>query len=134
MTPIKAGDEVRVIVRNPHRKTPEGGYRATVTKVARKYATAAYEVITQDWHGKDVTTPREIEFDIATGKERGSEGNYGTEVISVDEAARRIRSAAALTILRERKIRLEYGHGFTLEQIEALAEVAKTFTTPEREG
>ena len=129
MTPIKPRDEVRVLSNHPYRRTPEGGYRGTVTNVARKYATATYRIGTESHH------ERTIEFEIATGLERGSVGNYGTYVRTPEQVEMETRRRDAIALLLVHKIRLEpAGHGLSLEQIEALAEVAKTFTTPEAEG
>jgi hypothetical protein len=127
MPDVKMDDEVRIVVRNHYRKMPEGGYVGKVTKVGRKYATAAYTVMTKDWHDKLVGSERTIEFDMETGRERGNPGNYAAEVITPAEAERRARHATALSVLQERKVRLESGHGMSLEQIEALAALVESF-------
>ena len=127
MTDIKIGDEVRVIDRSPYHKNPEGGHPATVVKVGRKYATATYETTHTDFRGKERRTERAVEFDMATGREKGSNTNYGLRVETPEQAELAARKSAADAALLARKIRLDFGHGLTLEQIEALAEVVKTF-------
>lgn len=126
MTLIKVGDPVRVLSNHPYRRTPEGGHRAVVTNVARKYATATYKI------GPEAHHERTIEFEIATGLERGSTGTYSTRVQTLEQVELRDRRASAENTLR--RIGLQFtasGHRdrLTLEQIEALAEVAKSFTT-----
>jgi hypothetical protein len=137
MTPIKAGDEVRVFMANPNWKNaPADGWQAEVTKAGRKYATAS-------WVRQSTASIASLgeytvsaEFDMETGYEKGkSAASHGRcrmrtyEQIALDE-----REASASAFLRSLGIELSWQHRFTLEQIEALAEVAKTFTTPEAEG
>jgi hypothetical protein len=121
MTPIKEGDEVRVISGHPYRRTPPGGHRATVTNVARKYATAVYTIGLESHH------ERTIEFEIATGLERGSTGNYGTHVWTPEQIDSRDRLDAAKAVLKNAGFEVRLGHRPSGELIEALAEVAKTF-------
>jgi hypothetical protein len=129
MTPIKEGDEVRVFMANPNWKNaPPDGWRAEVTKAGRKYATATW--MRQSTAG---VGPREYpvsaEFDMETGYEKGksaaSHGGYRMRTygqIVLDE-----RETSATAFLRSLGIELSWQRQFTLEQIEALAEVAKTF-------
>ena len=125
MDTIKVGDQVRIIGSNLYRKSPEAGHRATVIKVGRKYATATYTRMRTAHPAGEVTET--IEFDITTGREKGSTSNYGARVETPEQVELRARQSAAEDVLSTRKIRLDFGHGLTLEQIEALAEVVKTW-------
>ena len=127
MTDTKVGDKLRVIDRSPYRNQPDGGWPATVVKVGRKYATAIYETTHTDWRGQETRNERTVEFDMATGREKGSTTNYGLRVETPEQVEQVARKSAAESVLHARKIRLDFGHGLTLEQIEALAEVVKTF-------
>lgn len=123
MTGIKVGDEVRVFPGcwRPGYPAPDEGYPATVTKVGRRYATAQYA------HGT-------AEFDIATGRERGAQGNYCTHVESVQQAeqdARRRRAEDALRSIGLAFTATGHRERLTLEQIEALADLARSFTEGE---
>ena len=130
MVDIKVGDEVRVFPPRSRRgaSAPEGGHRGIVTKVARKYATATYEV-TQTWLGREETRPVTVEFDMETGYERGSDSQYGYSVRTPGQVELDRRRSAALTALRDRGIEFKPGREYriTLEQAEALAEVVKTW-------
>lgn len=67
MSSLKPGDEVRVFGGSGRRDPgPPGGYPATVTRVARKYATATYT----SGGGYEWT----VEFDMETGWERNPVG------------------------------------------------------------
>ena len=129
MTDIKAGDEVRVFSRNKYHPAPEGGQVATVTKVGRRYAAAAWEVTEKLWLGEDRErrAERTIEFDMETGYEKGTNSSYGRYVKTPAQLEVDAREDAAISSLLDRKIRLDFGHGLTLEQIEALAEVVKSW-------
>jgi hypothetical protein len=125
---IKAGDEVRVLCRISRRSQsiPEGGYRAIVTKVARKYATA---VFTERWTlgGQEQRREREISFDMETGQARAdTEGLY---VRTPEQLDRDERRKVALFHLDNAGVELKMWQRshLTLEQIEALAEVVKTW-------
>ena len=130
MTDIKIGDEVRVFPTRYRRgaSAPEGGHRGTVTKVARKYATATYEK-TQTWLGREETRPVTVEFDMETGMERDRDSQYGYSVRTPGQVELDLRRNAALTALRASGIEFRPGREYriTLEQAEALAEVVKTF-------
>ena len=121
MTDITVGAEVRVIGRG----APDGGYRATVVKVGRKYATATY--IRQRTAYPAGPVEETFEFDMTTGREKGSTSNYSSRAETPEQVELTARKSAAELVLRDRKIRLDFGHGLTLEQIEALAEIVKTF-------
>lgn len=125
---VKLGDEVRIMEHTRYRKTPKDGYTGSVTKVGRKYATATYETTRTDWRQQEITDKRTVEFDMVTGRERGSQTNYGIEVVTPAEAERRSRRTVALAVLAEHKIRLEYDHGLDLDQMEALAALAGSFS------
>lgn len=126
MTGYKAGDEVRVFADRRHPNV-EGGYPGKVTKVGRKYGTAEYEVATQDWRGNPGTDKRTIEFSLDDGTERGSTSSYAATVRTPAQVAEDQRRRAAIAALKAAGIEFRIGreHSFTLEQVEALAEVVK---------
>lgn len=130
MTGIKVGDEVRVLQRGHRcgRDVPEDGYIGTVTKVARKYATATF---TQTWTshagiGGPGSCEREIRFDMETGTEVPYvEGWYVRTPGQLDRERRR---AAALAVIKDAGLEFRLGYGEqrrTLEQLEALADLVK---------
>lgn len=130
MTEIKVGDEVRILKhRSRHDSFPEDGYTGIVTKVARKYATATYTRQRTAYPAGPVEDT--VEFDMQTGKvrERGDyASNYSLYVRTAEQYEADQRHNAAFAALRERGVLLETArHPFTLEQIEALAEVVKTW-------
>lgn len=113
MTDIKVGDEVRLVTYSSRRgrETPEGGHRGTVTKVGRKYATAAFE-----------DAGREVSFDMETGAERGDYGSYYVRTPAQVEADERRHAAVAL--LKEAGFEVRLGHRPDGELIERLAATA----------
>ena len=126
---IKPGDEVRVLMRISRRgaQVPEDGYQGTVTKTGRKYATAAFEETWTNAAGSSQSRKREISFDMESGIEHaGYEGWYvrTPEQFHLDK-----RRKMALFLLGESGIEFKFGRerSLTLEQIEALAEVVKTW-------
>lgn len=125
---LSIGDEVRVLTRR-HTPGPEEGYAGKITRVGRIYAAADYETTRTDWRGEEVTSRHAVEFDMATGVERGASHHYGIVVRTLEQAALARRRRAAEEILRAASVSLMSRRKFTLEQIEALAEVAATFTT-----
>jgi hypothetical protein len=136
MTDIKVGDEVRVLpTRHTLRRQPQWrlsaeGYRGTVIRTGKKYATATYEYIwTVD--GTETRRTGEIVFDMESGCQRGSNEFY---VRTPEQLARTERLKTALFHLENVGVEVSSAARLllTVEQIEALAEVAKTFT--EQEG
>ena len=127
-TDIKVGDEVRVLSNNSYHPHPEGGYRATVIKVGRKYAAATFTT-TRKWLGREESYEQTVEFDMATGVERDGGFSIGHRVRTLAQLEQDGRRAAAVDTLTAHRVKLEtdYRHPFTLEQIEALAEVVKTW-------
>lgn len=128
MSGVQVGDEVRVFSNSRYHPSPDGGWQGTIVKAGRKYATVTFETPASNYRGGPETYVREVEFDMVSGYEKGD--HYGASGLCVKTPARIERDGreeAAVTALRCRKIRLDHGHGFTLEQIEALAEVARTF-------
>ena len=124
MADIKPGDEVRVL--NTRGSFPKDGYAGIVTKVARKYATATY--IRQRTAYPAGPVEETVEFDMQTGQARENyTTSYGIYVLTAEQRERDQRREAANTVLTARKIRLDFGHGLTLEQVESLAEVVKTW-------
>ena len=132
MTDIKIGDKVRVLSNNSYHPHPEGGYQATVVKVGRKYATATFPM-TRKWLGREESYERTVEFDMTTGNERGGHSSIGYRVRSLAQLEQDERRAAAMVTLTAHNVKLEetWNRRFTLEQVEALAEVVKTFGDPE---
>ena len=125
---IKVGDKVRVIMsrRYGHGKIWAG----RVTKVARKYATAEYEVETTYLNGKPKREKRTIEFDMATGIDRYAHGGtYGDRVRTPAQLEEADRRTGALAALRDHGIEFRPGRErtLTLKQVEALAEVVKSW-------
>ena len=131
MADIKVGDEVRILnrARNSYGSFPKGGYTGTVTKVARRYATATY--IRQRTARPAGPVEETVEFDMETGKLRDGtdySSNYGLYVRTAEQYEAEQRRNAAIAAIRERGVSLEFTrHSFTTEQIEALAEVVKTW-------
>ena len=118
---IQAGDEVRVYDVNGKRVgQPEGGWRGKVVKVGRTLAHIHYG----DPHWTRTET-----FTLEDGQRND---RYGRQwFLTMDEAARRERLYVALSVLGGHGITLDHGNSLTLEQIEALAEVARTFSPEE---
>ena len=99
-----------------------------MTKVGRKYATAAFDRTRKDWRGNEHTDRAEVEFSIDTGYERGDQYGNGIRVLTVAQAEAAARKRAALALLRGLGVDITSRSPLTGEQIEALAEVAGTFT------
>lgn len=131
MPDIKVGDEVRVLKRGRSRYEafPEGGYTGTVTKVARKYATATY--VRERTAYPPGPVEETVEFDMETGKLRSGtdySSNYGLYVRTPEQYEAEQRRSAAMTALGGHGVNLDaMRYRFTLEQIEALAEVVKSW-------
>lgn len=125
---IKVGDEVRVIrpsARYHGAGSPEGGWPGRVTKTGRKYATAEYATATRSGT---------VEFDMATGIERGSANStYAVRVKTPAQVEREARKDKARESLFKAGISVSGPHErLTLEQWEALAEVAAALPEYER--
>jgi len=119
MTPIKAGDEVRVFdVNGKRRNMPLGGWPAEVVKVGRALVT----IRCAGNHGEQV-----FRLDSQQAND-----NYGHQWFRMlDEVALMQRRSAAIGALRAIGLSFTssgYQDRLTLDQIEALAEVARTFT------
>lgn len=112
MADIKVGDEVRVF--KPYiRNGQTDGIPGTVVKIGRK-------LVDIEHHGHTE------KFRLENGQLAGS--SYGNiYFLTLGEVAERQRRRAAEDVLRERKIRLESGHDLTLEQVEALADLVRSF-------
>lgn len=128
MATISEGDEVRVFNRSRYASTPEGGYQAVVTRVGRKYATAEYQRARTDFMGRPTSRAGTVEFDMATGYEKGDEYGNGLRVLTPAQVEADARLTAARAVLREVGVDITARSRLTGEQIEALAEVAKSFT------
>jgi hypothetical protein len=131
MEPVKIGGEVRITPYRPSKydKTPEGGYAGTVTKVGRKYATAEYEMAYSDYDGTERRLDKTVEFDMTTGIERRTTTTTGLYVRTPEQVERDNRYTAALAVLKDRGLEFRLGRerSFSLELLEALAEVVKSF-------
>lgn len=125
---IKVGDEVRVVrpsARFHAAGSPEGGWPGRVTRAARKYAVAEYDA---GGHA------RTIEFDMATGIERGSANStYAARVRTPEEMERQARQRKARDILFRAGVSVDGFHErLALDQWEALAAVAATLPEYDR--
>ena len=126
MSKIQVGQEVRILPQRRHSRVPDGGYVGTVTKIGRRYATAAYAVTTVEF-GEERRYERTVEFDMDTGIERGGSRWDGDRVLTPEQIEAEARQKAAEAVLTAHRIDLRPGHGLTGEQVEALAELVKTF-------
>ncbi len=122
MLEVKVGDEVRVFDVNGRRAgQPEGGWPGVVASVGRKYFTVDYD----GQHGGRVH-----EFSLIDGlRANDVYGHRHVRTAEQVEAARRRRVALALLVAHW--VDIQRADRLTLEQLEALAEVAKTFTFKE---
>jgi hypothetical protein len=120
VTPIKEGDEVRVFESN-RRGQSEDGWPGEVVKVGSKLATISYR-------------GSESVFRLDTGHLNSKEYGSGTYFLTPGDVESRKRQTAARAVLRDAGFEVRVGHRPPSELLEALAEVAKTFTTPEAEG
>ncbi len=121
----QVGGEVRVFDnRDSQGRHPEGGWRGSVTKVARRYATATYRV-------PAATTgeyERTIEFDMETGRERGSTSSWSLIVKTPEGVERDLRHVRAMATLKQAGLEVRLSHRAPgLELAEALAAVVETF-------
>lgn len=111
MTPIQVGDEVRVYF---NARRGSGGERGEVVKVGRKLAMIR-------------AGGRDHEFRLDTQRSNGPQYGHGTSFRTMEQVALSERRSGAEGILRDAGVELSHRKDFTLEQIEALAEVARTF-------
>lgn len=113
MGDIKLGDEVRVFDVNGSRMgQPEDGWPGKVVRVGRKLVDITY--------GGRVQT-----FTIA---DRLSSDRYNHQYFQTpEEAALDARRDEALKTLRDRRVSLGHGKTFTVEQIEQLAALVRSF-------
>ena len=118
MSDIKVGDEVRVFTP----RTPKGGCPAEVVKVGRKLVTVTRERPANPSRFSTASAVEEV-FRIDTGGLNVAEVGMGTYFRTLAQVALDDRRSAAEGVLREHKVRLDFGHSLTLEQIEALAAV-----------
>ena len=110
---LEVGDEVRVFDRNgSHMGQPPGGWPGKVVKIGRKYVTVEYG-------------SRSDLFDKETGRLKDSHGHRRVETL--EQVALEARQDRAIQTLRSHGIDLRRGHRLSLEQIEALAQLAATF-------
>ena len=119
MTTIKAGDEVRVFPLYGTDEAPEAGWIAYVSAVRD----GEYDARPVAW-GDDRS--RRLTFAAADNRSTENGGQY---IATAPEwAEKRARLTAARRILSDNCITLELGHCLSVDQIEALADVARTFT------
>ena len=111
MTDIKVGDEVRVYF-----NTRTGGQPGEVVRVGRTRLTVR-------------VNGRDDDFYIETQQGTGPQYGYGNRFKTLGQEAEDERRRTALATLNSRNIEIKLGRerSFTLEQIEALAEVVKTW-------
>lgn len=110
MAGIKDGDEVRVY-RRYDRHNPDG-YRGEVIKVARTLVTVEY-------------AGRAEKFRIDT--QRVNDGSGSVYFRTMEQVVEAKRRSEALAVLNAHKIELGRGNSLTIEQIEALADIARRF-------
>lgn len=112
-TELKVGQEVRVFDRNGRRMgQPDGGWPGKVTKIGRSLVTIEYLGISDTFR---------MDTHVIND-------HYGHRYFkTLGEVAEDDRRRRALATLKEHQIELGFGHSLTLEQIEALAKVARTF-------
>ncbi|MBN6054547.1 hypothetical protein JYK22_21575, partial [Nonomuraea sp. RK-328] len=114
----RVGDEVRVFdVNGARRGQPSGGWVGKVIKVGRKYVTVEY-------------LGRTDQFEIDSGR-RANDAYGHRRIKTPEQVALDARWQTALDDLRARRVELRQGHKFTLEQVEALAEMARSFASTE---
>jgi hypothetical protein len=117
---LRVGDEVRVLDTNGRRVgQPDGGWIGRVEKVGRTLVTVSYPGC----------RPAEGEkFSMSDGYHPNDPYRH-RHIHTADEIERQARRAAAIGVLREHHIELKLGRdrSFTIEQLEALAEVVKTW-------
>lgn len=112
---LKVGDDVRVFDQNGSRMgQPPGGWLGKVVKIGRKYATVEYG-------------QRSEMFELATGR-RANDGYGHRRIRTLEQVALEERRRSAVDKLHSHGVELRTGHRLSIEQIEALAEVAATFT------
>lgn len=110
---LKVGQEVRVFDQNGRRMgQPDGGWPGVVTKVGRKLVAIEY-------------SNRSAQFRLDTQVINDGYGHRYFE--TPEQVIRHQRLGRALKALHDHQIMLGRGHRLTVEQIEALAEVARTF-------
>lgn len=119
MPDLKVGDKVRVFDVNGRRQgQPEGAWVGEVVKAGRKLVTIKY-----GW--------RVQVFRIEGQRANDSYGHQHFK--SPEQAERDLRASKARGVLRERRIKLDWDAKFTVEQLEALAELVKSFDVKEIE-
>lgn len=106
--------EVRVFASPDARYSsqPEGGWAGTVTKVGPTYV-----------YVRHLPNGNPQAYDLKTGHCRDRD----LFIKTLEEAALDDRHAVANQTLHDHGVRLHWNHQLTLEQLEALAEVARTF-------
>lgn len=118
MNPIQVGDEVRVFPVYGDEVPPETGWVAYVSAVRA----GEYDARPVAW-GEDRAA--RLTFAAADNRSTDTGGQYlATMPEWADKRARRTKARA---VLADNCIALEPGNCLSVEQIESLAEVAKTF-------
>jgi hypothetical protein len=118
---LTVGQEVRVFDVNARRRgQPHGGWAGTITRVGRT-------LVYIDYPGS--REPKAFRIDGGAANDQ-----YGHQsFLTLDEAARQARRTAALGVLHEHGLRLDYGHSLPLEEIEAIAAILRPDQTSESE-
>jgi hypothetical protein len=115
---LKVGDEVRVLDTNGRRVgQPDGGWIGRVEKVGRTLVTVSYPGC----------RPAEGEKFSMTDGCKPNDAYRHRHIHTVDEVERQARRSAAVAVLRKHGVDLSHRFMRTIEQIEALAEVVKTW-------
>ena len=115
---LQVGDEVRVLDTNGRRVgQPDGGWIGRVEKVGRTLVTVTYPGC-RPFEGE--------KFSMEDGY-KPNDAYRHRHIHTVDEVERQARRSAAVTVLREHGVDLSHRFMRTIEQIEALAEVVKTW-------
>jgi hypothetical protein len=118
MNDLRVGDEVRVFDVNGRRMgQPEGGWPGTVTRVGRTLMDVSYNNRTETFR-----------------RDSGARHNDGyghRRVKTLEQVAQDARRAEAVEALSKHGVELRWGFKLTIEQLEALAEVARSFPTVE---
>lgn len=110
---LSIGQGVRVRGRNGNRPgQPRGGWPGEVVRIGRTLVDI-------------VSGAGKMDFRIDSQKSNDDVGYYSFKTL--EQAALDDRLDTAVETLRASKVTLGFGHGLTLEQIEELADVVRTF-------
>jgi hypothetical protein len=116
---LTVGQEVRVFDVNARRRgQPHDGWAGTITRVGRT-------LVYIDYPGS--REPKAFRIDGGAANDQ-----YGHQsFLTLDEAAKQARMAAAVDVLHQHGLRPDFGHALPLEQVEAIAAILRPDHTPE---